>query len=308
MAEHPGSSIVIRRESGLPIYRQLVDQLRFLIGAGRFAAGSYLPTMRELADELGLNLNTVNRAYRQLQRDGLVRSTPGKGALVAAAGGVASASATRSVEPTDAILAAAVERALSAGLAPAAIAERVAALLDEFGARIPPPPRVRVGAGRAWRSSALAAQLGAATGREVLAYDGEEDPAPALVVRPRFGAWIPEAPPLGDGVRVIDLPVVPDRAGVRRLLDVEPGGSVCVVAADVGVGAWLAEAATFAGPAAVRHVAADDAALAAAEDGEIVVGEAGLPGLDAERAIAIAPTFALTAAGEVERALAAPPA
>jgi hypothetical protein len=95
---------------------------------------------------------------------------------------------------------------------------------------------------------------------------------------------------------------------VRRLLDVEPGGSVCVVAADVGVGAWLAEAATFAGPAAVRHVAADDAALAAAEDGEFVVGEAGLPGLDAERAIAIAPTFALTAAGEVERALAAPPA
>src|SRR4051812_46341270 len=135
MTEQASSGIMIRRESGLPIYRQLVDQLRFLIGAGRFPGGTYLPTMRELADELALNLNTVNRAYRQLQRDGLVRSTPGKGALVAPASGSSDAARTGSVAQTDAILAAAVERALAAGLTATSIAGRVAALLDEFGAR-----------------------------------------------------------------------------------------------------------------------------------------------------------------------------
>src|SRR4051812_1327289 len=76
------SGIVLREKSGLPIYLQLVDQLRYLIGAGRYGLGDYLPPSRRLAKELGINFNTVNRAYRQLQRDGLVRSAPGKGARV----------------------------------------------------------------------------------------------------------------------------------------------------------------------------------------------------------------------------------
>src|SRR3712207_3474466 len=80
--QNEASGVVLRRESGLPVYLQLVDQLRYLISAGRFRVGEYLPTTRRLAEELGVNFNTVNRAYRQLQRDGLIRSTPGKGAVV----------------------------------------------------------------------------------------------------------------------------------------------------------------------------------------------------------------------------------
>src|SRR5262249_1732619 len=155
------------------------------------------------------------------------------------------------------------------------------------------PPRVRVGAGRMWRSTELAVQLAAATGRDVLAYDAEEEGAPpALVVRPRFGAWTPELGPLAEGVQTVDLPVVPDRAGVRRLLDVDPGRRVCILAADAGVGGWLAEAATYASPAAVRHVTLDDAGGFEPEPGDLLVVEAGLPGVDAARAIAVAPTFA----------------
>src|SRR3954468_11937439 len=76
------SGIVIRRKSGLPVYLQIVDQLRYLIGAGRYMPGEYLPTLKRLAEELGLNLNTVNRAFQELQREGLIESTPGKGAVV----------------------------------------------------------------------------------------------------------------------------------------------------------------------------------------------------------------------------------
>src|SRR3954470_4141844 len=127
MEQGGASGVVVRRESGLPAYRQLVDQFRYLIGAGRYPKGSYLPTMRVAAEELRLNLNTVNRAYRQLQRDGLIRSTPGKGALVLDAtgrdstGAVAPRVSAASTDEVHAILAAAIERALSSGLAPSAL-------------------------------------------------------------------------------------------------------------------------------------------------------------------------------------------
>src|ERR1051325_3406195 len=83
MQQSSGSSgIVLRRGSGLPFYLQLVDQLRYLVGAGRYPLGALLPPARRLADEVGVNFNTVNRAYRQLQRDGLTRGTREKGARV----------------------------------------------------------------------------------------------------------------------------------------------------------------------------------------------------------------------------------
>ncbi|MCX7771850.1 MAG: PLP-dependent aminotransferase family protein [Clostridia bacterium] len=72
----------IDRESRVPIYLQLKNQLRSLIYSGELSAGSQLPPERKLADSLGLNRTTVLTAYRELKADGLVDSHVGKGTVV----------------------------------------------------------------------------------------------------------------------------------------------------------------------------------------------------------------------------------
>ena len=58
--------------SGVPIYVQLVDQVRHAIEVGGLRAGEQLPTVRGLAEELEIAPNTIVKAYNELQRDGLV--------------------------------------------------------------------------------------------------------------------------------------------------------------------------------------------------------------------------------------------
>jgi GntR family transcriptional regulator len=64
---------------GVPIYRQIVQQVKYLVAAGRLRPGEELPPIRALAERLVINPNTVARAYRELERDGVVtkRSTTG---------------------------------------------------------------------------------------------------------------------------------------------------------------------------------------------------------------------------------------
>ena len=68
-----------------PIYRQIVDQLRQLIAARTLQPGDPLPSVRQLAADLGVNLNTVAIAYRELAGEGLVKIKHGRGARVTAA-------------------------------------------------------------------------------------------------------------------------------------------------------------------------------------------------------------------------------
>jgi DNA-binding transcriptional regulator YhcF (GntR family) len=110
--------------SSTPPYEQLRMQVVDAVRVGRLAAGAKLPTVRALAEELGLAVNTVARAYRELETDGVVegrgrngtfvRATgdPVEQALQAAASAYADAVARLSV-PTDAAVRA-VERALRA--------------------------------------------------------------------------------------------------------------------------------------------------------------------------------------------------
>ena len=65
--------------SGVPIYAQLAQQVRYLIAAGRLRPGEEMPPIRALAERLVINPNTVARAYRDLEQSGLVvkRSTTG---------------------------------------------------------------------------------------------------------------------------------------------------------------------------------------------------------------------------------------
>jgi DNA-binding transcriptional regulator YhcF (GntR family) len=70
--------------SPVPIHEQLVSGLRGLIAAGTLGKGDELPPVRQLAADLGINLNTVARAYRELTDSGLLASVRGRGTVVIA--------------------------------------------------------------------------------------------------------------------------------------------------------------------------------------------------------------------------------
>jgi GntR family transcriptional regulator len=70
-------------QSGLPIYRQLVDQIRRHVASGRLAGGDFLPSVRQTALELEINPMTVSKAYALLERDGVVELVRGQGMRVA---------------------------------------------------------------------------------------------------------------------------------------------------------------------------------------------------------------------------------
>lgn len=69
--------------SGVPIYRQIQDQVRYGIASGQLQPGEQLPTMRALAVELSVNPNTVIKAYTELEREGVVTTEQGTGTFVA---------------------------------------------------------------------------------------------------------------------------------------------------------------------------------------------------------------------------------
>ena len=69
--------------SGVPIYVQLREQLLQAIGSGQLSPGDQLPTMRQVAITLKVDLNTVQRAYASLERDGVLSTLRGRGTFVA---------------------------------------------------------------------------------------------------------------------------------------------------------------------------------------------------------------------------------
>jgi GntR family transcriptional regulator len=68
--------------SGVPVYRQLIDQVRGGIASGSLTAGDQLPTVRQLAVDLEINPNTVMRAYRELELGGLLETHQGTGTFI----------------------------------------------------------------------------------------------------------------------------------------------------------------------------------------------------------------------------------
>ncbi len=80
----PGPSIEFRldRRSGVPPYRQLVDQVRYALRLGILQPGDQLPTVREVVKQIAINPNTVHRAYRDLDHQGLTEGRPGAGTFI----------------------------------------------------------------------------------------------------------------------------------------------------------------------------------------------------------------------------------
>ena len=75
----------INPSSGVPIYRQLMDQVRTLIGAGRLTEGAMVPSVRQIAEGLQINPMTVSKAWSVLERDGVLERVRGQGMRVLAA-------------------------------------------------------------------------------------------------------------------------------------------------------------------------------------------------------------------------------
>jgi len=71
--------------SGLAVYDQIARQVKFAVADGALRSGDLVPSVRELARELAINPNTVARAYRQLQDDGIVEPVRGTGLAIASA-------------------------------------------------------------------------------------------------------------------------------------------------------------------------------------------------------------------------------
>ena len=65
-----------------PIYRQIADEIKALIARGALREGESLPSVRQVAADLGVNLNTIATAYRELQEEGLITVRHGSGAVV----------------------------------------------------------------------------------------------------------------------------------------------------------------------------------------------------------------------------------
>ena len=78
--------ISVDPRSGVPIYLQLIEQVKRAVALGTLGAGEQLPTVKALALHLTVNPNTVARAYRELERDRVIETSPGRGSFVRADG------------------------------------------------------------------------------------------------------------------------------------------------------------------------------------------------------------------------------
>ncbi len=74
--------VVVDPHSGVPVYRQVMDQVKFHIASGILEPGDELPSTRALSSQLGVNPMTISKAYSYLERDGVVGRRPGRPLIV----------------------------------------------------------------------------------------------------------------------------------------------------------------------------------------------------------------------------------
>jgi GntR family transcriptional regulator len=72
-------------KSGVPFYRQVIDQIRYGIASGQLLVGEQLPTVRALAVELKVNLNTISKAYKELEIQNILETQQGTGTFIGSA-------------------------------------------------------------------------------------------------------------------------------------------------------------------------------------------------------------------------------
>jgi GntR family transcriptional regulator len=120
---------VVHASSGVPIYRQLVDQVAALVAGGRLQPGDVVPSVRQVAGALGVNPMTVSKAWSRLEADGVLIRDRGRGMVVAARRETASLADRR--EEVQPLVDRAVTHALHLGLTPAQLVALVRESLEE---------------------------------------------------------------------------------------------------------------------------------------------------------------------------------
>jgi GntR family transcriptional regulator len=119
----------IHPSSGVPIYRQLVDQVQALIAGGRLATGDLLPSVRQVAQAAEVNPMTVSKAYSRLEADGVVQRVRGHGMRVLAP--LAGGTLRQRRQEFRELVAPALHRAFQLGLSEAEIRTAIDNLLAE---------------------------------------------------------------------------------------------------------------------------------------------------------------------------------
>ena len=115
--------------SGVPIYVQLREQILRQLGAGTLARGDQMPTMREMAVALKIDLNTVRHTYDELERMGAITLVRGRGSFVAQPPPAISVRAQ--AMQIDSLAKQALATAAAAGIDPVALADRIKALAKQ---------------------------------------------------------------------------------------------------------------------------------------------------------------------------------
>lgn len=106
--------IRINPSSGVPIYLQLMEQVKHAVDTGAIREGEQLPTIRKIAEELTMNPNTVARAYRELEREGVIEVRHGSGAYIS--GRPTTAARSAAIRGAGELLRQAIENGVALGL------------------------------------------------------------------------------------------------------------------------------------------------------------------------------------------------
>jgi GntR family transcriptional regulator len=107
-------SVIFRlnQSSGIPLYLQLMEQVKHAVETGALREGDQLPTIRKLAEDLVMNPNTVARAYRELEHEGVLEVKHGSGAFIKES----AAGRSRLIHKAQSVMQSTIGRLLSLGL------------------------------------------------------------------------------------------------------------------------------------------------------------------------------------------------
>ncbi len=122
-------ALQVDQKSGIPIYVQIMDQVKHQIAAGGLQSGQQLPTIRELAVSLAVNLHTVAHAYAELEREGFLTIQRGRGTFICGERPADELQDLRD-EKLDSLVSAMLAEALSLGYEPDAVVGALVALLQ----------------------------------------------------------------------------------------------------------------------------------------------------------------------------------
>jgi GntR family transcriptional regulator len=123
--------IRIDGDNGVPVYRQIVDTIKHQVATGARAAGERLPTVRQLAEDLQVDRNTIVRAYRVLDREGVISAQQGRGTFIRAHAEHPELTRHRR-ERLDLLVGESIARALSLGYTPEEIEQAFTNRMSEW--------------------------------------------------------------------------------------------------------------------------------------------------------------------------------